>query len=426
MRRTLDALDLPYRDLPTVLIGGTNGKGSTANLLASMASAAGYRVGLFTSPHLQRYEEQVRIADEIIDAEQLLELWCRVQDAAERICPGEITDFEVLTAAAIVHFWQQKVDLAICEVGMGGRDDSTNVLEPQLSIVTSLGWDHATFLGDTPAEIAVHKAGIFRPGRPALIARTEPIENEQLLLAEAQRLGANAGRVRQEVGHLETQPMGDGWQQVHLRTPTDAYSMSLALAGSHQLDNLATAVRAAEELRRLGWRRLDRSAIQQGVAACRWPGRLETLRVGERTVLLDAAHNEQGASALANHLLSLDLPFDLFFGALADKNIDAMLKILSAKELQPASRNSPERKGRLWLVRPSSPRAWNPEAYEVPVSIRHRWHIEIPQDPAAGLERAMEQTAALLVVSGSLRLVGDVRSLLFDRFDPLSLVARLQ
>lgn len=424
MRRTLAALELPYRELPAVLVGGTNGKGSTANLLASMATAAGYRVGLFTSPHLQHYEEQIRIDGEAIDGERLLELWHRVLDAAEGQSPGEITSFETLTATAIVHFWEQKVDLAICEVGMGGRDDSTNVLEPELSIVTSLARDHAAFLGSALEEIAHHKAGIFRPGRPALVGPNEPQEGEPLLLSAARDLGARALSVRQKVEGIEAQPDGDGWQRVRLRSATETYSMPFALAGSHQLDNLATAVLAAEELRRLGWRRLDTESIQHGVAACRWPGRLESLRVGDSTILLDAAHNPQGAAALARHLRHLGRPFDLLFGAMADKDITAMLTMLCAAEAQPAAEARPGIKGHLWLVRPSDPRAWNPEVFELPISMRDQWHVEIPEDLVSGLERATEKTTRLLVVSGSLRLVGDVRSLLFDRFHPLSLPAR--
>lgn len=434
MQRVLEALDVPYRDLPTVLIGGTNGKGSTASLLASMATAARYRVGLFTSPHLQRYEEQMCLDGRPIAAETLLELWNLVLETAERLCPGEITAFEVLTAVAILDACRQAVDLMICEVGMGGQLDCTNVLQPRLSIITSLGLDHAQFLGSTLSEIARHKAGIARPGRPVLVSRIDPVEAELLLVAEVRRLRADARRVRNDVLHLEVQADGDGWQWVHLRTAAQAYDLRLPLAGAHQLSNLATAVRAAEELRVLGWDRLDAQAIQRGTAACRWPGRLETLRLEveppkalqarEQTVLLDAAHNVQGAATLAEHLRHLGRDFDLLFGALDDKDARGMLQILCLGATDP-----PKGEGRatqrLWLTQPSGPRAWDPSTFRVPPPVADYYSIEVVADLAQALDRALGETSALLVISGSLRLVGDARTLLFDRFNPRPLPTRL-
>lgn len=401
----LDDLGSPHRRLASVLVGGTNGKGSTANLLASMATAAGYRVGLFTSPHLQHFEEQLRVDGQSIAPSRLLDLWDRVVAAAEARHPGAITAFEVLTACAFLYFDEQDVDLVVCEVGMGGRLDSTNILDPALSIVTALGVDHQAFLGPTLSDIAAHKAGIFRPGRPALVARSEPLSGEELLVAHAQRVGARPLQVRHGVEIVDVRELGPARQRVRLRTGQATYDLQLPLAGPHQVDNLATAVRGAEELQTLGWDLLDVPSISRGVANSRWPGRLESLTVKGRTVLLDAAHNPQGAAALAAHLDRLDGPFELLFGALADKDATSMLGALRKAR-------------RLWLTRPDSPRAWDPHAFEPP----HPWPttcpIEAPLDLPQALRRALDEGTGRLVVTGSLRLVGDTRSILFDLSQP--------
>lgn len=411
IERVLRDVGSPQSRFPSVLVGGTNGKGSTANLLASMGTAAGYRVGLFTSPHLQHFEEQIRIDGQQITSQRLIKIWDQVLDQADHLCPNAITAFEVLTASAFVYFAEQGVDLVICEVGMGGRLDCTNALNPVLSIVTSLGLDHAAFLGSTLKEVASHKAAIFRPRHPALIAWTEPVEGEQFLLDQAREIGAAPHHLRNEVDFLEVHPHEDGSQQVILRTHQSKYDIHLSLAGSHQTHNLATAIRAAEELCQRGWSSLDAASIQQGAIQCRWPGRLETLQIGDRTVLLDAAHNAQGAAALANYLATRAVPFEVLFGALADKDATQMLSSLSAAR-------------RLWLTAPLSPRAWDPGAFVPTANLTH-CKIEIPMVVAEALERALDQTSGWLVVTGSLRLVGDVRSLLFDHFHPIPSIGRL-
>lgn len=413
IRSTLETLGSPHLRQQTVLVGGTNGKGSTANLVASMATAAGYRVGLFTSPHLERFEEQIRVDGENIATGELLRLWDRVVAAAEAVGPGAITGFEVLTACALLRFAERGVDLAVCEVGMGGRLDSTNVVEPTVSAVTSLGLDHGAFLGSGLQDIAAHKAGIFRPGRPALIGFSEPVDGEHLLAAEAQRMGAVAQRVRDTVRFDDVHPLADGSQRMTLQTPAGSYDLHLALAGHHQRLNVALAVAIAESLRRQGRQQLDERAIRRGVARCRWPGRLETLRVGSCTVLLDAAHNASGAVALARHLQTLDVPFELLFGAMADKDVDGMLERLSDAQ-------------RFWLSAPLSDRAWDPNRFLT--SARPSMApVEGPLPLAEALRRALHEAEdRWLVVTGSLRLVGDARSLLFKHYDPQPWTGRLQ
>ena len=410
LQEVLQALGSPHLDVSSVLIGGTNGKGSTASLLASMAEAAGYRVGLFTSPFLQTPEEQIRIGAVSISLSRLIELWDEVVDIAERLHPERMTPFEALTATAVLHFAREDVDLVVCEVGMGGRLDSTNVLDPAVSAITSLGLDHAAFLGNTLQQVAAHKAGIFRRGRPALLAPCLDPEAEALLEDNARALGAVVTRTRQDTRihqvHLEV----DGSQKVEIQTPESTYSLHLPLAGAHQHSNLITAVRIAETLRNQGWHRLGVEAVTQGTAACRWPGRLEYLHVEGQDILLDAAHNVQGVKALVEHLETRGSTFDVLFGALGDKDVSAMLAALRGAR-------------RLWLTQPDSDRAWDAEAWKP--RIDHP-NLHGPWSVADALQRSrVGRDATLLVVTGSLRLVGDVRQLLLNHDDNADLTLNL-
>ncbi len=409
LQDVLRGLGSPHDGLSSVLIGGTNGKGSTASLLASMVGAADYEVGLFTSPYLQHPEEQIRIGGDSIAPARLTELWDEVVDVADRLYPGRLTAFEALTAVALLYFARNDVDLAVCEVGMGGRLDSTNVLAPQVSAITSLGLDHAAFLGDTLQQVAAHKAGIFRANRPALLAPGLETTAEALLVEEARAIGAIVIRARQDTqiqrAHIEI----DGSQVVDIQTPESTYSLRPSLAGTHQRSNLVTAVRTAETLRLAGWTDLDTDAIERGTVDWRWPGRLERLSVNGRTVLLDAAHNAQGMEALADHLRGQAVPFEVLFGALGDKDVASMLGTLQDAR-------------RLWLTQPKSDRAWDANAWSQRIDhprVLGPWPVDEALRRSldeSGLKGSCPEKRTWLVITGSLRLVGDVRNLLFDQY----------
>ncbi|HEX6864934.1 MAG TPA: Mur ligase family protein, partial [Thermoanaerobaculia bacterium] len=298
---------LQYR---TVLVAGSNGKGSTSALLAAMASAAGLRTGLYTSPHLESVEERLRIDGRAIGSEELAGLLGRIVETASP------TYFEAVTAAAFLWFAERQVDLAVMEVGMGGRLDATNVCEPELSLITSISLEHQEHLGDTLAAIAREKAGTFRPGRPALVWLEDPEPSDAV-----RKVAAELGTDLRFAPELVTLRKEGG--RVRLKTPRGEHDLELALPGKHQARNLALAVLAAEELG------IGPEAIAEGARSCRWPGRLEKVELPEdRVVLLDAAHNPEGAAALADFL---EGPFDLLFGALADKDVARMLPPLAAR-----------------------------------------------------------------------------------------------
>lgn len=387
----------PQRGFPVVLIAGTNGKGSTAAFLQSMARAAGYRTGFYSSPHLESVEERLRIDGRAITSDRLAALLERVVGLAERSLGHAPTYFEAMTVAAFLYFSEERVDLAVIEVGMGGRLDATNTADPVLSLVTDIALDHQEHLGSTLAAIAREKAGIFRRGRPGLIWITAP-EAEASLTAAAAEAGAELESARATVRVVDVEDRALDGQTIHLAAANGEYHLETALLGFHQVRNLGLAVRAAERLRQLGWERLDAGAVARGAAACRWPGRLEVVALADgRRVIFDGAHNPAGVEVVTNFLERLGRPVDLLFGALADKDVARMLPPLAA------------RSGQITLTRAPSPRALAPEALAALIPGRPAM---LEPEPEAALERALAAGARPLLVCGSLYLVGALRATL--------------
>ena len=373
-RALLAALGNPQATFRTLLVGGTNGKGSTAAAAASILETAGLRVGLTTSPHLVRVTERVRLCGRDVAEAQLdsaLRLVAAVSGEAA-LCP---TYFEALVVAACELFRRARVSVGVVEVGIGGRLDATNVLDPEVSVVTNVAEDHLETLGPTLADVAREKAGIFRRGQPALTAATG--EGLGVLRAEAGRTGARL---------LEISP-SFAWDDVS------------PLAGAHQRANLALAVAAAR-----AFAPLDDATVRRGIAAIRWPGRLQTVpRAGRRPLLIDGAHNPAGAAALADYLDAAGLSgrIDLVFGVLGDKAFGEMLAPLAA------------RARRVVLVAPASPRAIPPDVLAVRLGRPELPRAASLADAIAGLEGSGGD--APILVAGSLVLAGEALALVEPR-----------
>ncbi|MFY9825927.1 MAG: folylpolyglutamate synthase/dihydrofolate synthase family protein [Thermoanaerobaculia bacterium] len=395
----------PQRRFPCVLVAGTNGKGSTSSLLAAMVRAAGYRTGLYTSPHLENVEERLRIDGRAIGSGRLGAILADLVALAERETGSPPTYFEAVTLAAFRWFAESQVDLAVLEVGLGGRLDATNLADPVLSLITPIGFDHREFLGNTLAAIAREKAGILRSGRPAL-AWIEDAEPAGSVQSVAEDVKADLRFASREVRIEAVEPHGWEGQRIRLATPAREHGLELSLLGDHQAKNLGLAVRAAETLANLGFDRLDAQAIAAGAAACRWPGRLEpVLLPGGRRVLLDAAHNPDGAAVLARFLDRLDRragAVDLLFGVLADKDYGEMLPRLAAQARH------------VVLTRPVSPRAKDPA--ELQSLLAGRDGVVVEPDLDRALDRALGLGGEVLVACGSIFLVGEVRKGLRERF----------
>ncbi len=398
--RLLDALGRPQARGGQILVAGTNGKGSTAALLASILEAAGYSTGLYTSPHLEDVAERVRVRGAALAGARLAEALERVVATAEGLLGHPPTYFEATTAAAFLAFAAAAVDFEVLEVGLGGRLDATNLAQPELSLVTPIGLDHTELLGETTASIAREKAGIFRAGVPAL-GWVEDAAAAAVLAVRAAEVGTPWTRVDRQARWCR-----EGWswegQWGVLETPESSYALRTRLLGDHQGGNLALAVRAAETLRQAGAERIGPEAITAGVEACRWPARLEPVALpGGRRVLLDAAHNPLGVERLARFLAQAGEEHALLFGALADKPAAAMLERLAP---QAAS---------LVLTRPASPRALDPERLAALPGLPP---CRVEPDPETALDLALRAPQGLLVACGSIYLVGAVRQALRRRF----------
>ena len=412
MRTLLAALGNPERTFRSVLIAGTNGKGSTAATLESILCAAGLRTGLYTSPHLERVNERIRVSGAEIDNDDFASLYFRVHETAEQLVatgqlPQHPSFFEVLTAVGFLHFAAERVDLAVLEVGMGGRLDATNVVEPLLSIVTDIALDHQEWLGATISALAHEKAGILRPHGTLVTLPQHPEANQALgeVAVVLEVRGVSATPYMPPIGAA---PLAHYTVQALDRT----VEIHQSLAGLHQQRNLALAIAASVELAQTHKLPITPEAIEHGVRTVRWPGRLESfgseLPSGPMW-LLDVAHNPAGAWALRAGLSALGSNLSqqtLVFGCLRDKPVEEMARILFPLF------------DRVILAPISSPRAASIEEL-----LQAALAAGTPAGPASSIAQALDLAAAAtsggrIVVAGSVYLVGAARPLVRSRFAP--------
>jgi dihydrofolate synthase/folylpolyglutamate synthase len=332
MNKLMELLDYPQHKFPSAHVAGTKGKGSTASLIASVLQASGYKVGLYTSPHLEDFRERIVINGEMISEKRVIELADLMRPLTE-IVP-ETTTFELTTAMAFLYFAQEEVDIAVLEVGLGGRLDATNVVDPLVSVITSISYDHTSVLGDTLAEIAAEKGGIIKPGRPVVIAPQKP-EARETLLKIAKERGALTIEADQEYSfeglkhNLRSQTFQIQSRHVVIQSPNISTNVPLKLTmpllGAHQIENAATAVASLDVLRLYGFH-ITRKTLQAGFKHVHWPARFEILRE-KPPVVIDSAHNGDSMQRLVETVNEYfpDWPFILIFGASADKKMGDML-----------------------------------------------------------------------------------------------------
>lgn len=337
MRELLMRLDRPQDGVPIVHVAGTKGKGSTAAMIAAALTAAGYRTGLFSSPHLERIEERFRVNGAPCSPQELVDLVARVRPSVAALArdgdsSSEATYFEITTALAWLHFRRRKVDAVVAEVGLGGRLDSTNVCQPTVTVITSISFDHTRQLGNTLAEIAREKAGIIKPGVPLVCGVTADEPREVIAAACAER-GAARSQLGRDFSYLYRAPQSLEAHHSLGRMDYSARSgdhelrdVELRLPGEHQAANAAVAITALRILADRGWT-IPTAAVREGLASVAWPARIEI--AGRRpTVVLDAAHNVASVEAL---LATLDESFQarkrwLIFATSRDKDLRGMLE----------------------------------------------------------------------------------------------------
>ena len=408
IRVITDALGRPQDAYPSVAVAGTNGKGSVCAMVSAALSAAGHRTGCYTSPHLVRVEERFAIdgvpvpaADLEAVVEHLRGLIGQLRDEGRlRATP---TFFEVATAAAFELFRRRGVDIAVLEVGMGGRLDATSAASPLAGAITNIALDHQQYLGGTLAEIAFEKAGIIKPGMRLVCGETAAGPRGVIAAACAER---GACLVDASDGVALSAAMAGGAASLTLRTPGGTYGpVTLSLRGRHQVQNALVAVRLLEALSDAGIA-VPAPAIERGLREARWPGRLDWRRLGDgRRVLLDAAHNEAGAAALAAFLREA-VPGGrqpLVFGALRDKDHAGMLR-----HLLPCAT-------RVILTVPPTPRAADPDTLRAAaLGVDPGAQVIVARDPVAAMDAAWA-AAPDITVAGSIFLLGAVLPVLESR-----------
>lgn len=379
MRALLALLSNPHEAFPAVHVAGTNGKGSVCAFVQAALRCAGYRTGLYTSPYLQRFNERMRV-DGIPIADSLLAaLTTRVAAAVETLRAQDIrpTEFEIGTALAFLFFAEQKVDIAVVEVGLGGRLDPTNILTPLVCAIAAIGFDHTKVLGSTLPDIALHKAGIAKPGVPLVLSGQNPPEVQAVVVRHCQAVGA----------------------PVQVSQPAPA-RYQLGLEGNHQAQNAGVALAVLALLGGRGFA-VPESAMADGLRRVRWPGRLEWLD-RHPPVLLDGAHNGHGAKALADYVT-----------ALPHRHTVLLCGILQGKDIGPMAEAFARFADAVVAVAPDSHRAVD-AAILADIFVQHG----LPARTAAALPEALEMAEVLagnegrVVVAGSLYLVGEARALL--------------
>ncbi len=406
------AFDDPQQKFPAVHIAGTNGKGSTAAMTESIARAAGLRTALYTSPHLVSITERVSVDGEEIPEREFSRLATRVRAASEQLVEEKVlealpTFFEQTTMIAYLYFAERQVDLAVLEVGLGGRLDATNICQPVVTAITPVDFDHQQILGNTLAEIAGEKAGIIKPGVPVVLA-PQAAEARAAIERRCAELNAPLISIAEAMDRMRVSSAGDrddvwsiGYFRLQYRSPRDQYDALVNLRGRHQMINAVTAIHIAEQLGEEGFP-ITRDAVLYGLGHVEWPGRLEMAAVGEpaRPLLLDGAHNAAGAHVLRDFLREhcASRPITLIFGAMADKTIAGMADVIF-----PLAE-------RIIVTKVNNPRAASPQTIAEVAAALGRGVVSIDGVEGA-LAEALRVTPpdGLICACGSLFLVGEIK-----------------
>lgn len=401
--RLLEILGNPHKKLNVIHIAGTNGKGSTTAMIASMLIEEGFNVGMYTSPFLEEFEERIQINRENIKKSDLADYVECIKEAVDKVIDegyNHPTEFEIITCLMFKYFYDKKVDYAVVEVGLGGRLDSTNVVNPLLTIITSISLDHTNILGSTLKEIAREKGGIIKKDTP-LILYPQKEEALKELEAIAKEKSAKIYYIKETYGELIDIVKGnDFYQKVKIKGEFNTYNANLKLLGEHQILNCAVAVRAVEVLSKIQCFELKN--IEKGIENAKWIGRLEVLNK-KPLVVIDGAHNIQGITTLKENVNKY---FDyknviLLIGILADKQVEDMIKVIT-----PMSKH-------IIALTPHSDRA------ELGVKLKEEIEkINKNVESSESYETAFKKAVSiakeddLILVTGSLYMIGEMRGII--------------
>jgi dihydrofolate synthase/folylpolyglutamate synthase len=403
MEKLLALLGNPHKKIDTVHIAGTKGKGSTATMLAKMLEANGYKVGLYTSPHVVELRERIAVNSQMISKMDMLALLNRIHKPVEQVAKTDKpTFFEIMTALAFMHFADAKIDIAVIETGMGGRLDSTNVIKPKVVGITSLSIDHQRQLGETIDKIAMEKAGVFKPGIPIVTVQQDPVAM-RVLKAQAAAVNApfSVTGIDIDFSHrFETSPEHGAHNRVCLTTETSKFEhLRVPLQGTHQAINCGLALALLDKLKANGYQ-IDNNKTVAGLSAVRLAGRMEMICDDPR-IMIDAAHNAASIRALM-HAIGQSIPYDsmvVIFGCNEDKDIKGMLQ-----ELQYGA-------DKVIFTRSNSVRAMSPEELsEMYVAISGKMCQSAPTiGEALRLAKSAVSKEDLICITGSFYLIGQAK-----------------
>lgn len=401
IKKLLKELGNPQLSLKCIHIAGTNGKGSITAMISSILIAQGYKVGMYTSPYLEEFEERIQINGKNIPKERLCQVMTKVSEAEKLIDPMNLdtpTEFEIITAAMFLYFYEENIDYAVVEVGLGGRLDPTNIIIPLVSVISSISYDHMALLGNSLEEIAWEKAGIIKEGVP-IVSYPQQREARFVIERVAAEKNSKLIMVKEDSGQLLE--IEDTYQVVKFSTENSNYTISLALLGKVQIYNCAVVIHTVEALMVLGVV-ISKEAIYEGLKKVTWKGRMELMRT-KPYVLLDGAHNIDGIEKLTE---SIDIYFKynklyLIIGILEDKQLEDMLKIITPKA------------EKVIAVSPNSYRAESSEKLRNRILKYNREALAMNcYEEAVKYALSLCENEDLLVICGSLYMIGDMRKII--------------
>jgi dihydrofolate synthase / folylpolyglutamate synthase len=404
IKKLCELLGNPEKELKVIHVAGTNGKGSTTAFIASVLKEQGYRVGIYTSPYIERFTERIRINENEIEQEEIAQIITELVPVIDKLVEEGLeppTEFEIITVAAFKYFYDKKVDFVVLEVGLGGRFDATNVITPLLSVITTISFDHTNILGNTLDKIAYEKAGIIKENIPVVVY---PQEKEAMEVI--QEVGLKNNAALHLVGEMRPEILMDTEDGIifNVSGRSTYNSLKIKLLGEHQVMNALTALTALEVFRELGFK-LTEEAIYKGFENARWPGRLEIVRVYPH-IVLDGGHNIQGVKALVKAAKKYfsGKKIKIVCGMLRDKEYDEMLE-----ELFTLSED-------FITVAPDNPRALTAEELSTIIKSKGRNAIassSIGNAVTLGFENVLDNE--VLIFCGSLYMIGAARTIILNR-----------
>ncbi|AGX43733.1 bifunctional folylpolyglutamate synthase/dihydrofolate synthase [Clostridium saccharobutylicum] len=402
--RLLELIGNPHEKIKLIHIAGTNGKGSTTAMITKILRGFGYKVGMYTSPYLEEFEERMQINGINIPKDILVNLLEKVKIAINKVIEEGYehpTEFEIITALMFLYFYNEKVDYGVIEVGLGGRLDSTNVLTPEVSVITSISFDHINILGNTLEEIAKEKAGIIKEGVPVVLYPQEK-EVEEIILNIAKEKKSKVYLVDKNSGRLMDIDYENAYQKVQIKCNRNIYNVDFPLLGEHQILNLSVALNTIEVLSNINNIDLDKKIIEESLRDVKWIGRLEVL--GKKPlIVIDGAHNIDGIRALRKNVEKY-FKYDnmyLLLGILADKQVEEMIK-----EITPLAE-------KVYALTPHSERAELSEDLKNEI-LKYNSNTIALESYEEALKIALSESKEedLILVSGSLYMIGDMRKII--------------